>query len=390
MKRRKFIEYGTIGSVSSLVNLMHRPDQSNLLNRTPKLYEWVFLYWMPYDNNLSSFGNSIITMLKSGVVSNNIAVAVQYDLSNSKKLERKIITQNRVASQRLDTGDSANEQVFSDYLNWAKSQFQSKRWVVIFLGHGGALDEISPDENPIPGLKMKTKWMNISRVSKVLNQFNQAINGRIELLFFQNCDKGTIEANYVMKDIANYTLSSQLTLGAPNYYYEKTLKFIGRQPNLHGGQLAEVIMNFETSNMYHSYTVTNNSKLRELSTKLNPLINSILSSDIKAINLKALKHQYYTNLSDRLIDVVLLFKTIAIQSDADTKYLNDFIDYMNRSVIYMFKNDGKLFYEFEINKYKQFCGLGLFLPQSKEELEKYHYLEALNELNLVELYDAIL
>lgn len=35
--------------------------------------DWLFINYMPYDNNLSGYGSEILNMLKSGINSNNVS-----------------------------------------------------------------------------------------------------------------------------------------------------------------------------------------------------------------------------------------------------------------------------------------------------------------------------
>jgi Clostripain family len=391
MNRRKFCRYGALSSASFLINLRllssvaeNTSFAANMIDK--KSYDWIILYWMPYDNDLSRFGSSILDMLTKGVQSDNILVVVESDFSGAKQLSRNVIAKGKIAIEKLEATNSASEEVFAEYLTWAKSQFQAEKWAIVFLGHGGRLDEISPDDYPEPDYLFGTKWMNIKKLSDVLISFNKDLGNRVELVFFQNCNKGTIEAHYTFRDTAKYTLSSQLVLGAPNYYYESLFEFLGRNPEIHGGQLAEKIMEFERSDMYHSYTVTNNHAVRELPTKINPLIGSILSSQTKNIQISKLKTYGY--MGDRFVDALEFVETIARQSDATQKQYQEFIDYFHNSMIHKFKNQGTLVDQRA--EYQNFSGLGMFLPRNKQELEKYRYLQVFDDLKLVEIFQQLL
>ncbi|MBD2088013.1 clostripain-related cysteine peptidase [Trichocoleus sp. ST-U3] len=144
MKRRKLLQYSALGSASFLGNLIllsqNQPDIIATSMSNKRLYEWIFLYWMPYDNDLSKFGRSIMDMLAKSVNSDNILVAIQSDFSGAKKILRNILTKGNISTQSLNTANSASEEAFSEYLNWAKSQFQAKKWAIVFLGHGGRLE----------------------------------------------------------------------------------------------------------------------------------------------------------------------------------------------------------------------------------------------------------
>jgi hypothetical protein len=325
-------------------------------------------------------------MLTKGVQSENILAVVESDFSGAKQLSRHIITQGNIDTQKLDTANSADEKVFAEYLSWAKSQFDAKKWAIVFLGHGGCLDEISPDEHPEPGVYSETKWMNTKKLSDILANFNREVENRVELVFFQNCNKGTIETIYSFRDTAKYTLSSQILLGAPNYYYEPVFQFLGRHPEINGGQLAEKIMEFEPRDMYYSYTVTNNDAVGKLSEKINPLIDSILSADTKSISKS--EFETYTYIDEQFVDVVSFFQTITKRAGAAQQKCNEFLDFFKQSMIYKLEQNGTLLGS--SSKHQTLSGLGMFLPTSRQELEKYRYLQVYSDLKLAELFDAIL
>ena len=391
MQRRKFCQYSALASASFLVNfglLNHKQTEAFLSKNINKqtIYDWIILYWMPYDNSLSIFGPPILEMLTKGVKSSNILVAVQAKFSGAKHLVRNLITSENVDTQTLETTNSASEEAFAEYLNWAKSQFQAKKWAIVCLGHGGRLDEISPDEHSILGGISATQWMNIQKMSNILSKFNDEVDNRVELFFFQNCNKGTIEANYTFRNTAKYTLSSQLQLGAPNYYYEPLLQFIGRNPDINGDQLASKIMEFEAKDMYQSYTAVNNRAVEQLPTQLNPLIELILSSNTKDIKLS--EFTTYKYMGDRFVDLVGFFKTITQQLGLDQQKYQGFLDFIDHSLIYKVEKTGIMLGS--SRDYRSLSGLGMLFPRSRAELEKYRYLQVFSDLQLVKLFDAIL
>jgi hypothetical protein len=74
-----------------------------------------------------------------------------------KNLSRHIISRGNLNTKKLDSTNSASEKVFTEYLNWAQSQYQAKKWAIAILGHGGTLDEISPDDYPNSGSDTETQ-----------------------------------------------------------------------------------------------------------------------------------------------------------------------------------------------------------------------------------------
>lgn len=346
-------------------------------------FDWILLYWMPYDNNLWRFGEPILEMLAKGVRSENILVAVESDLWGAKNLSRRGIAKDRVEVEQLKTANSASEEVFAEYLNWANSRFVADKWAIVFLGHGGRLDEISPDEDT-GTFQLGTQWMNIKKLSDVIQEFNNKIGKPVELLFLQNCNKATIEVHYTLREAARYTLSSQKLLGAPNYYYEQVLQFLGSNPEVSGGQLAEKIMEFERPDMYSSYTVTENRYLRELPARLNPLIDEILSSlSSKRLAISRSELKPYLYWDELFVDAVFLLKALAKRSGSAEKRCDEFVEFLKTSVIYRYQQNPQ-----ELNP--DLSGLGLLLPRTKRQLEQYRYLPAFSDLKLAELFEAIL
>lgn len=359
---------------------------------------------MPYDNNLSRFGQPIIEMLSKGVQSDKVLVIVQSDLSNAKQLSRNIITKGNINVQYLETADSSSENVLNDYLSWALSQFQAKHWVIVFLGHGESLMKISPDNNPNSSSisSSEPKWMNLQRISEVLSKFNQAVNGRLELLFFQNCNRGNIEVHYTFQNIAKYTLSSQIILAVPNYYYESLLNHLSYYPNLDGGQIAKKIMDFEPSDMYHSLTLTKNHYFHQLSEKLNPVIDSILKANTDAVKIQINSALFpkksnsekslieiYRSGGETFVDLANFILEITILSGADVTACNRFLNYYKSFLIERVQQNGKLLNPRIRGRYQKFSGLGLFLPRTRQELETYSYLKIYSDLKLVKLFEAV-
>lgn len=408
MKRRETIQYLALSSASffTSIDVDKKFVNGNWLagNKPRKNYDYILLYWMPYDNNLSRFGQPIIEMLSKGVQSDKVLVLVQSDLSNAKQLSRNIITKGNINVQYLETADSSSENVLNDYLSWALSQFQAKRWVIVFLGHGGSLMKISPDNNPNSSSSSSSepKWMELPRISEVLSKFNQAVKGRLELLFFQNCNRGNIEVHYTFQNIAKYTLSSQIVLAAPNYYYESLLNHLSYYPNLDGGQIAKKIIDFEPSDMYHSLTLTKNHYFDQLSEKLNPVIDSILKANTEAVKIqinsalfppksnseKSLIEIYRSN-GETFVDLANFILEITILSGADVTACNRFLNYYKSFLIERVQQNGKLLSPRIRGRYQKFSGLGLFLPRTRQELETYSYLKIYSDLKLVKLFEAV-
>jgi hypothetical protein len=324
-------------------------------------------------------------MLARGVQSENILVLVQSDITESDPLYRSVISKGKVENQKLDATNSASEKVFAEFLNWTDSYFSGNKWAITFLGHGGNLDEISPDIHPIADDNEGTQWMNIHKLNDVICQFKKQLDGQIELIFLQNCCKGTIEAFHTFRDASKYTMSSQMPVGSPNNYYDAALQFLGAHPEIHGGVLAEKIMEFEDPSMYSSYTVVNNALVRDLPSKCNPLIESILEANVKNLQIDDLneKSWSYRYLDDCFADIITFFKWAVDKSGANPQKLDDFVNFITEDVIHKFQESSE-------TMYPNLSGISLYIPSDKSQLAKYKHLEVFSDLNFFKLFNNIL
>lgn len=195
--------------------------------------DWLFIYYMPYDNNLSHLGTDIVEMLKKGT-SKNIGAIIQADFSDTIGMKRYSLINNKIDSIKLNCENSVEIKTFRSYLNWIYENYSANNYVITFLDHGGQLNEICIDNYPTEN------WFNISELSDEIGIFNMKTGKKPELLFLQVCSHGNLEVAFEFKECANYTLFSQIELGAPNSYYEKTLKLLNTKKNINGKKLAEI------------------------------------------------------------------------------------------------------------------------------------------------------
>lgn len=94
-------------------------------------------------------------------------------------------------------------------------------------------------------------------------------------------------------------------------------------------------------------------------------------------------------MGDNFVDIVEFFQIVTKQSDTDQHKYNEFVNFLHTSVIQKVHKGGTLFGPWE-KKYQNFSGLGIFFPKSRQELEKYRYLQVFSDLKVVKLFEAIL
>ncbi len=231
--------------------------------------------------------------------------------------------------------DSSDVSTFSAYLDWANQTFEAEHWAIIIVGHGGKINEVSPDDHRT--IRRTRTWMRVDQFANAVSSFNHSTGGRVELLFFQNCNKATLEVVYEARNCARYTLASQLTLGAPNYYYEGFLKRLN-ESSIDGREAAIAIMDSESTDMYHTLTLVDNQAVGRIPDKLSRLLRPILNSRLAPISQSALQPYHY--FGEQHCDALVLFDYLSRISNQEQNEFTEFADFFRSSVITSYKTGG--------------------------------------------------
>ena len=271
--RKSFLWFFAIVTVIvlALVGFLGSWKTPERVQLAPK-HDWVVVYYMSYDNNLEDCGPVILDGLEKGVKGSNVVVTVLSDDTDKNGLKRYTIKSEGRTKEVLKTDNSASEGVLSDYLAWVANTYPAQHYAVVFLNHGGRLDEMCLDERP--GENLEKRWLSARLVGPLLRKFRKQATGEVELLFLQQCGRGSIENMYNFRDTAGAVMASQTNVGAPNTYYETTLKWLAKQQNPSGQALARQIMSSDEH--FSNYVCVDGVALAELPTRLEPVIETLL------------------------------------------------------------------------------------------------------------------
>jgi len=327
--------------------------------------EWLFIYYMPYDNNLSNLGDDIIEMIRKGT-SENVGATVLSDFKEKNGIFKYQIVNKKIKTTRnTEREDSGDIQCFDDYLSWVKNTINFENYVIVILNHGGKLDEIGLDEYP------KESYLKIDKIANSIKFFSQSLQKIPELLFLQVCAKGALSTSLEFQKCSKYTMYSQTILGAPNYYYEGVLKKVGEDKNLTGQEIGELIAKEDALSMFNSYTCINNHHIGDLAQKYTEFIDIVSKSSFKIDESKIISYEYSGEYYWDMISFVN-----SINSTDSTQFITqkeNIKKTLNKTISFNIKNPSKEFvndysgisiyspYNFEIKKYSN---LKLFKNQS--------------------------
>jgi hypothetical protein len=353
-------------------------------------YKWVFVYYMSYDNDLNSYGRIILNYLDRGITNNKIAVVTQADFMDEKGMRR--IAQYRAFGKTwkkedfIQSEDSADIAELKKYFNWIRDKWKAENYCVVFLNHGGLLNNMCKDEEPYRSNSDNEKfpsgkWLPASKVGKILAEFNRDVNGKVRLLFLQQCGRGSIQNLYSFVDTSEYIMASPVIVGAPNTYYTQMLKEVTNEPNISGTAIAETIMNEDKH--YNIYSLIDSNELKKLPEKLNLVLESF--SHVSALKLQHTCLPMFEHEDEKFYDLQSYFTALSsVNNNIAAKELENFFDWCDNNLIVSkrFKDydPGNEFYKLPDKSWRS--GLSIYVPSSEDQLGRYDFLPLYQQTNL--------
>ncbi|MGE0708335.1 MAG: clostripain-related cysteine peptidase [Planctomycetota bacterium] len=344
-------------------------------------WDWVLHYYMAYDNNLEKCGRPIIDMLKAGITSDKLAIVVSADFTDKDGIKRFLLTKGK--EEKLETSEesSADEATLEKELEFVSQRFKAKRYGVVFLNHGGGLGQMSVDENP--GKPDGRRWLYPPRVAATLEAWRKTLPGELELVFYQQCGKGSLENYHAMKDSARYVMGSQTVVGAPNRYYTKTVKHLCEHPETDGKELARQITVNETPNMFTTYTTMSCEKLQDLGKRLDAALEPLLA--VKDIELpRGLKPCFDFGRAEVFFDGVALLRGLYAANKVEPKELDAFAKWLKEELITSHRVSPD-----QEEKAGSWCGFSLLFAVNPGLLKRYKDYPFYAETKVDELYTRV-
>jgi len=350
------------------------------------MYEWVFVYYMSYDNDLNPFGKVILSDLTKGIVNSKVAVVVQADFIDNKGMKRIALYQANGKPRRkeiiLKSEDSADENELRKYLNWVRKEWNAKNYCIVFLDHGGTLNHMCLDRKPFRNHSknkqfVSGKWLRAAETGEIVAKFNQKIDGKVRLLFLQQCGRAAVQNLYNFVDTAEYILASPLKVDAPNTYYTKTLSSVARDPNITGKILAETVMREDEH--YTLYTLISNKELKRLPEKLKPVLKSF--GQQSSLNQPYSCPSLFEFESERFYDLMYYLQALnSANNNIAGKELSSFLDWSQNHLIV-----SRAFKKPDFS----YSGLSIYVPSSKNEITRYGFLPLYQQTDIEHIMDLM-
>lgn len=339
--------------------------------------DWGVAYWMSYDNDLETFGKQIISEIRSGIISANTVAAVQADFTDPGGMYRIVIQSTGMTQTRLTSDDSANEDQVIDYLNWFVKTFPCKHYIVTFLDHGGGLDEMSRDDHPDTPGKF---WLSGQVMGEKLRAFAQTVPGKWELLFLQQCGRGSLENLYSFRGTANFIMSSPTPLFPPNSYYTAFHRWLSQSPGTDGKAIAAKIAQFDVG--YTMYTCLRTRALDELPGRFNLVLLSFLGTE--HLDPPWGLVGVYSSNGESLMDAKSYLDRLSASNRLDASAVVSFFTWVNQELFV-----GTWLQPQRESSAGPLCGLTLYAAWSYPQVDRYARLDFYQKTRLSQLWTKL-
>ncbi len=337
--------------------------------------EWTIIYYMSYDNNLEQYGQYIRNEIIEGIKGSNITITILADDRQKTGLKRYVIRSKHLSEEILQTDNSASEKTLQQYLDWVAIKHPARNYAIVFLDHGGMLDDMCLDE--WPGDNTKKNWLSALSVSHILNNFHNKTDGVVKLLFFQQCGRGSIENLYNFRNSAELILSSEMNVGVPNTYYKNTFKWLSSTRDASGIELAESIMSNDRH--FGNYTLIRNTALTELPDWMNKVISPVITKKISTMHKIYMLKPCFEYSSAQFYDLIAWLEEFYKMNNIPDEPLEDFKKWVHEKLIIKIIVNPTIEEDDIIRKWS---GLSFWVPTSFDELSEYSNYPLYNNCEL--------
>jgi len=241
---------------------------------------WTFLVYMDGDNNLSSAALANMEKMRIAGNSDYVNVIVQVDLDNDTTKRYRIYNHSFELISDLGELDMSSPKTLTDFLAWSKATWSADRTVLVLWDHGNGWDQGDGPSSPLDksgyrrSMFIDNQNNSISNARLLSNhRIKKAIQDsgiKLDILGFDACFMGTIEALYEFKDLANILVSSQEDTALDGWDYFSVITNLAANPAMDVEDLARVMVA-----SYKSYYDPNPEKRYTLSAIRTSLLGQI-------------------------------------------------------------------------------------------------------------------
>jgi hypothetical protein len=340
--------------------------------------EWGLAFYMSYDNDLDRMSEGILEAIRAGTERGSVVAAVEADSRGQHGIRRYLMRHGAAAVLPVGSEDSADERHALEFLRWFARSVPARRYAVVFLDHGGDMDQMCSDESPGTA---GPRWMSGQALGHGLRQLREELPGRWELLFLQQCGRGSLENLYSFRDTADWIMSSPLRIGAPNTYYTPVMRELALQPELGGRELCARIA--ASDQHYAVYSCADGSRLADIPAELRAASSPFVGRELRLpTHMPAL----YVSGDEQAVDAVTYFRELSrANRGLGAREVDRFAHFVEREVV------RDVHHAPRTNRlWHGLSGASLFVPSTLAHADRYSDHECRSRSDLPALWSTVL
>jgi len=210
---------------------------------------WTYLVYMAADNNLDTWGNFSLDLMKKGLTSDrDINVVVLYDRHGANADLLQVTSAGAVKIADYGEPDMGNPETLRQFLSWGKNAFPADHYAVVIWSHGGGWKYIIQDSTS--GTRM-----SIDGLSSAMNSVAAELGRKFDITIFDACLMSLVEVADQLTDATDYAVASEQSVPYKGFPYDLMLQRLAANPSVSSGDYAHGI-----ADDYYTYYVQSDSK----------------------------------------------------------------------------------------------------------------------------------
>jgi hypothetical protein len=225
-----------------------------------KAAPWTFMVYLDGDNNLDPWGWYTLDLMAQGLAAagqGNVRIPVLYDHQGDTGAEQGVVTaQGYVKLADVAEPDMSSPDTLARFIAWAVDGWPAQRYVLDLWDHGSGWqyllsDDVTEDAAPDDPLAGR---MSVDGLGRGIAAGEAAAHTRLDMVLFEMCNMGMVEATYELRDLCDVVVGTELTQDYEGIPWERTMAALDAQPGMGTMDLGRLMVD----DLVWSYRYQNN------------------------------------------------------------------------------------------------------------------------------------
>lgn len=203
---------------------------------------WTYLVYLDGDNNLDSWGDYSLNLMKNGLSDDaNVNVIVLDDHYGSGAHLLQVTSSGITTISDYGEPDLADPAVLQNFLSWGVQNYPADHYAVVLWDHGGGWKDVIFDAT-------SNDRMLISDLSNAMRTVTTSLHHKFDVTIFDACLMSMAEVADQLRPVTNYLVASEQSVPDEGFPYDTMLQQLSAQPSMdswaYSKQIADDYYNF--------------------------------------------------------------------------------------------------------------------------------------------------